>query len=89
VPTPYTLYVATFVPVEIEIPDKCPDCGSDLAESGALAESNWQDCWIPSHVEGGEITAEGETDYGDTFMPCYLWCRRCDWLVSSTPRKES
>jgi hypothetical protein len=84
----HTVYAATFVPAEVEIPDACPDCGADFHAQGALIEGNWQDCTVRSHLEPRAprdpaltLEPEGDTKYGDTYYPSGVLCAHCDWSL--------
>lgn len=91
----HTIYETTFVPTEIEIPDKCPDCGADFHKSGALIEGYWQDCTTRSHIQRQNATdpalhlePSGQMDYGDTYYSSGVVCAnpQCDWNL--TPRSS-
>jgi hypothetical protein len=82
-PTTHTLYRASFTPVAVTIPDRCPRCGAAFTDHGALIESNWVDCTVSSHLDqrSTRLEAEGYSDYGDDYHPAGLACAHCDWLL--------
>lgn len=87
-----TVSRVTCVDVEVEIPDKCPDCKIDFREHGSLSEQGWVaadwDCRIVQEEGKDALDFEGSRDDrpDDEIVTGYR-CSGCGTRLATTEEK--
>jgi hypothetical protein len=71
-PAKVTISIVGVTTIEIEIPDKCPECGADLTETESIRETGYVAYSSPGHIEKDPrqvaIQCENETDFADSMI---------------------
>ena len=82
-PAKVTVTTVTTTERQVEIPDRCPGCGTDLTETQSIRESGYVAFSSYCHVDGDEVRAEDEFDhdFADSMRTRYE-CLSCSHVLA-------
>jgi hypothetical protein len=80
-----SVYEAIFIEREVEIPEKCPQCGESFTGGSGLLEVDWVNLEMAGHVKsepkewGGDwhFNARQHHEIGDEYRASLFQCAAC------------
>jgi len=68
---------------EVQLPDRCPNCESDLRKSGAVIEHAWTKTVQACHLDGDQLEYKGRQACEDAVLVIGYECAACEVSIIS------